>query len=136
MCDSIPARIQYGIYRSGQSAHQSPDHWSVRVVSRKKYLQEKGIDCRIIDGHLHLFVYFRSWDAWGGFPANLGAIQLLKEYMAQEISVADGALIGISKGLHLYDYMWESACIYTRQSHALLHQKTAEFERSKNASKG
>ena len=48
----------------------------------------RGIDTRIRDGRLHFFVYFRSWDLWNGFPANLAAIQLLKEYMAQEIGVA------------------------------------------------
>jgi len=62
------------------------------------------IDTRIQDGKLHFFVYFRSWDLWGGFPANLGAIQLLKEYMAAEIGVEDGEIVASSKGLHLYDY--------------------------------
>ena len=67
------------------------------------------IDCRIRDGKLHFMVYFRSWDLWGGFPANLGAIQMLKEYMAEEIGVEDGEIIAASKGLHLYDYIWELA---------------------------
>lgn len=67
------------------------------------------IDTRIQDNMLHFFPYFRSWDLWGGFPANLGAIQLLKEYMAAEIGVADGEIIAASKGLHLYDYVWELA---------------------------
>jgi thymidylate synthase len=38
----------------------------------------RGIDTRISGDKLHFVVYFRSWDLWGGFPANLGAIQLLK----------------------------------------------------------
>jgi len=67
------------------------------------------IDTRISDGALHFVVYFRSWDLWGGFPANLAGIQILKEYMAGEIGVADGELIAMSKGLHLYDYSWELA---------------------------
>jgi len=62
------------------------------------------IDTRIQDGKLHFFVYFRSWDLWGGFPANLPAIQHLKEYMAAEIGVEDGEMIVESKGLHLYGY--------------------------------
>ena len=37
------------------------------------------IDTRIQDGKLHFYPYFRSWDLWGGFPANLGGIQLMKE---------------------------------------------------------
>ena len=38
----------------------------------------RGIDTRIRYGKLHFMVYFRSWDLWNGFPANLGAIQMLK----------------------------------------------------------
>ena len=64
----------------------------------------RSIDTRIQDGTLHFFVYFRSWDLWGGFPANLAGIQNLKEYMAAEIGVKDGELVVESKGLHLYGY--------------------------------
>lgn len=53
---------------------------------------------------LHFFVYFRSWDLWGGFPANLAGIQELKGYMASEIGVEDGEMVVESKGLHLYGY--------------------------------
>lgn len=67
------------------------------------------IDTRIQGNALHFIVYFRSWDLWGGFPANLAAIQILKEYMADEIGVADGQVIASSKGLHLYDHAWELA---------------------------
>lgn len=64
----------------------------------------RSIDTRIQDETLHFFVYFRSWDLWGGLPANLAGIQNLKEYMAGEIGVEDGELIVESKGLHLYGY--------------------------------
>lgn len=73
----------------------------------------RGIDTRVHDGALHFMVYFRSWDLWNGFPANLGAIQLLKEYMAGEIGVEDGEIIAASKGLHIYDYAWELAKLRT-----------------------
>lgn len=73
----------------------------------------RGIDTRIRGGRLHFVVYFRSWDLWGGFPANLGAIQLLKEYMAAEIGVEDGEIIAASKGLHLYDFTWDLAKLRT-----------------------
>ena len=73
----------------------------------------RGIDTRIRYGKLHFMVYFRSWDLWNGFPANLGAIQLLKEYMAAEIGVEDGEIIAASKGLHIYDYVWELAKLRT-----------------------
>jgi thymidylate synthase len=76
----------------------------------------RGIDTRIRYGKLHFMVYFRSWDLWNGFPANLGAIQMLKEYMAQEIGVADGEIIAASKGLHLYDYIWELARLRTMKT--------------------
>jgi thymidylate synthase len=76
----------------------------------------RGIDTRIKEDRLHFVVYFRSWDLWNGFPANLGAIQLLKEYMAESIGVGDGEIIAASKGLHLYDYIWELAKLRTMKS--------------------
>jgi thymidylate synthase len=69
----------------------------------------RAIDTRIRDNKLKFIVYFRSWDLWAGFPSNLAAIQLLKEYMAAEIGVEDGELLAMSKGLHLYEYSWELA---------------------------
>ena len=74
----------------------------------------RAIDTRIRDGRLCFVVYFRSWDLWAGFPSNLAAIQLLKEYMADEIGVADGELVAMSKGLHIYEYCWELARIAAR----------------------
>jgi thymidylate synthase len=67
------------------------------------------IDTRVREGRLSFIVYFRSWDLWAGFPSNLAAIQLLKEYIAGEIGVEDGELVAMSKGLHLYEYAWELA---------------------------
>ncbi len=65
----------------------------------------RSIDTRIQDGKLHFTsVLFRSWDLWGGMPANLAAIQTLKEYMSAEIGLEDGEMIVESKGLHLYGY--------------------------------
>jgi len=64
----------------------------------------RSIDTRIQDGKLNFVVYFRSWDLWGGLPANLAGIQNLKSYMAAEIGVDDGEMIVESKGLHLYGY--------------------------------
>lgn len=69
----------------------------------------RAIDTRIRDNKLKFVVYFRSWDLWAGFPSNLAAIQLLKEYMAGEIGVEDGEILALSKGLHLYEYSWELA---------------------------
>lgn len=72
----------------------------------------RGIDTRIRYGKFHLFPYFRSWELWAGFPSNLAAIQIIKEYMAKAIGVEDGEIIASSKGLHLYDYSWEVAKSY------------------------
>ena len=73
------------------------------------------IDTRIQDGKLHFYPYFRSWDGYGGMPANLGGIQLVKEYCATEIGIDDGEIIATSKGLHIYDYAFDLAkCLRMR----------------------
>jgi len=75
----------------------------------------RGIDTRIRDNELDFYVYFRSWDLWAGFPSNLAAIQLLKEYMASEIGVEDGEMVAMSKGMHLYEYCWDLAKLVVRR---------------------
>jgi thymidylate synthase len=67
------------------------------------------IDTRILEDKLHFFVYFRSWNLWNGFPVNLAALQLVKEWMASEIGVRDGEILASSKGLNLRDYNLELA---------------------------
>ncbi|GAG34432.1 unnamed protein product, partial [marine sediment metagenome] len=57
------------------------------------------IDTRIQDGKLHFFPYFRSWDLFGGLPANLAAIEMMKQYCAEAIGVENGEIIASSKGL-------------------------------------
>ena len=69
------------------------------------------IDTRIQDGKLHFIIYFRSWDLWGGFPANLAGIAMLQYYMASQIGVGCGSFIASSKGLHLYSYAVDLAKI-------------------------
>jgi thymidylate synthase len=75
----------------------------------------RSIDTRIKDGKLDFYVYFRSWDLWAGFPSNLAAIQLLKEYMSSEIGVEDGELMAMSKGMHLYEYTWDLAKLVVKR---------------------
>jgi len=75
----------------------------------------RAIDTRIRDNKLDFYVYFRSWDLWAGFPSNLAAIQLLKEYMASEIGVEDGEMAAMSKGMHLYEYCWDLAKLVVRR---------------------
>lgn len=67
------------------------------------------IDTRLQDGKLHFFPYFRSWDLFNGLPANLAAIETLKQYCADAIGVENGSMIASSKGLHIYDHVWEIA---------------------------
>ncbi|MDD4909051.1 MAG: thymidylate synthase [Candidatus Omnitrophica bacterium] len=74
------------------------------------------IDTRVRYGKLHFILYFRSWDLWGGMPSNLGGLQLVKQYMAQEIGVEDGEMVAVSKGLHLYEYSWELAKVRTKKT--------------------
>jgi len=74
----------------------------------------RAIDTRILEDKLHFVVYFRSWDLWAGFPSNLAAIQLLKEYMASEIGVETGETIAMSKGMHIYEYCWDLAKVAAR----------------------
>lgn len=69
----------------------------------------RAVDTRIRYGKLHFILYFRSWDLWNGLPANLAGLQLLKEYMAEQIGIEDGEMIASSKGMHLYDYTWDQA---------------------------
>jgi len=71
------------------------------------------IDTRIQekDGkfYLHFFPEFRSWDLFNGFPVNLAAIELMKQYIALELGVENGQIIARSKGIHLYSHVWEIA---------------------------
>ena len=62
------------------------------------------IDVRVRNGVLVFYPYFRSWDLWAGFPANLAAIAVLQKYMADLIGVDMGPMIASSKGLHVYGY--------------------------------
>jgi thymidylate synthase len=67
------------------------------------------IDTKIQNGKLHFFPYFRSWDLYGGFPANLAAIEIMKQYCSEQIGIENGEIIASSKGLHIYDYVFSIA---------------------------
>jgi thymidylate synthase len=85
------------------------------------------IDTRMLGGKLHFVLYFRSWDLWAGFPSNLAALQLLKEYMCQEIGVEDGTITAVSKGLHLYEYSFPLALKLCRCSEEETEQRLSRF---------
>ena len=67
----------------------------------------------IKDNTLIFYPYFRSWDLWGGFPANLAGIAVLQKTMADEIGVEAGPIVASSKGLHIYGYVEELAKLRT-----------------------
>ena len=71
------------IVRSATSSTESnPEPPSVR-----------GVDTAIKYGKLHFSIHFRSWNLWNGLPANLGCLQMVKEYMASQIGVEDGEML-------------------------------------------
>jgi len=61
------------------------------------------VDTEILGDELNFYAYFRSWDAYSGFPANLASLQLLKEEMADKIGCAPGKTVAFSKNLHIYE---------------------------------
>ena len=67
------------------------------------------ITLKIIDGKLDIYPYFRSWDLWGGFPANLAGLSVLQNYIADEIEIESGTITASSSGLHIYSYVEEMA---------------------------
>lgn len=64
--------------------------------------------------YLIFYVYFRSWDAYSGWPLNNAGLILLQEYTAIEISSRTGIDVKIgsfnffSKGLHVYGQSLEA----------------------------
>ena len=74
---------------------------------------------KVINNKLVCYTYFRSWDAFNGYPYNVPAIQLLKEDILTQVNklrqdegkepFLDGDIICFSSGLHLYDYEIEQA---------------------------
>jgi len=82
----------------------------------KKYIENKKseppclslIDTEILENRMHFTCYFRSWDAYGGLPANIAGLQLFNEAFVNEInergnmSLKTGKLIFHSKNCHIY----------------------------------
>lgn len=75
------------------------------------------LDFKVIpDGNikrLTVSVYFRSWDLWAGFPTNLGGIEMLKSYIADECGLENGEMFAYSSGAHIYGYQEEIVRIRT-----------------------
>ena len=78
----------------------------------------RGISFKIRDNKLNTTCFFRSWDAVGGTPKNLGGISLLSEYFTDIINttkrddqpeVSPRTLIANSDGLHIYESEFDVA---------------------------
>lgn len=65
------------------------------------------IDFEIIDEKLCATLYFRSWDAFAGLPINLAGLQMVFEFMAEEIGVETGIMVCHSKNCHIYKRQYE-----------------------------
>jgi len=84
------------------------------------------IQFKVIEGKLVAYTFFRSWDLLSGYPYNIPAIQLLKEYVLDEVNMirekrglnkfSDGELVAFSSGLHLYDYQWDIAHVIVQRT--------------------
>lgn len=78
------------------------------------------LDFKVIpyEGELLLTVscYFRSWDLWAGLPTNLGGIELLKQFVAQEAGLINGPMYAYSAGLHVYGHHEDIVRIRTHQA--------------------
>lgn len=73
----------------------------------------RGVDTSIKYGKLHFSIHFRSWNLWSGLPANLGCLQLVKEYMAQQIGVEDGEMFITCLKLGLAESVFDIAKLRT-----------------------
>ena len=89
--------------------------WNKNPAAKPSSQCLRGVDAWIEEEKLHFFIYFRSWDLWGGFPENLGGLQLVKEYMAGEIGVGDGIMTVSCKDLHIYEHGWPVALMRLRK---------------------
>jgi thymidylate synthase len=69
---------------------------------------------------MHSTIYFRSWDAYAGFPANIAGIQIFNEAFVNELNekgietygddwkiVSTGKMICHSKNLHIYERQYK-----------------------------
>jgi len=102
----MTAHIETGEqYTYGSRIHKQIPHW-IEVLKRTPKTNQavlqvaepcdyllsdppwpSSYDMRVKDGALVFYPYFRSWDLWGGFPANLAGLAVLQKFMADEIGV-------------------------------------------------
>lgn len=67
------------------------------------------VDMQVRNGKLDWYIYFRSWDLWGGLPLNLAGLSMLMDQMCVDTNLEPGMFVCHSKGLHLYEHSWGAA---------------------------
>ncbi len=91
---------------TNQATMQIGNKWSI-------YLEDppclRVLDFKIVDEHLNVSAFFRSWDLYSGMPENIGGIQLLKEWILTYLpeSIKDGKIIVYSSGAHIYEMYFD-----------------------------
>ena len=71
------------------------------------------LDFELSNNKLHMTGYFRSWDAYGGFPANQAGLQLINEAIVSiinsktDLNYTTGKMVFHSKNCHIYDRQYE-----------------------------
>lgn len=71
---------------------------------------------------MQFFVFFRVWDLWGGFPVNVAGLQLLKEWLIDQIKdynktaypLQDGELVVASPELNLREHVFDLSRKFVR----------------------
>jgi len=66
------------------------------------------IGFKVVSGALEMTTFWRSHDLWAGFPANLGALGMLQEFVAEFCGVDMGVMHYASNGAHVYGYQVDS----------------------------
>jgi thymidylate synthase len=100
-CGVNPVEEVIDIYRKGNFGTNQGDHGdrhAFRHHPTRTLPCLRLIDTRVTDGKLHFVLLFSQLGPLGRFSSNLAAIQLLKEYMCQEIGVEDGTITPSARG--------------------------------------
>jgi thymidylate synthase len=81
------------------------------------------ISFRYIRERLHMFIKFRSNDAWGGFPVNMAGLANLFDVVTFGSGLEAGEFVYDCEGCHIYDHVFPHV------------EKLIGLERLKNAAK-
>ncbi len=128
-----PEKKEGEAYTYGERIAEQINHWVKVLIKTPEtnqailqvaqpsdmYLEDppclRHIGMNVVGKKLHFYPYFRSWDLWGGFPANMAGIAVLQKHMADLIGIEPGIMIAASNGLHVYGYAEELMRIRTHK---------------------